>query len=337
MPITAVHKDPEALTLTVVADFAAPLTRLWDAYSDPRQLEKFWGPPSYPATFTRHDMRVGGRSEYVMSPQAFDGAGAEGEESRGYWEFLDVKAPHSFEVRDGFCRPDGSPNTDLPSMRMVFTFEETESGSRLRTTTYFNSADELEQLLEMGMEEGMRSAMAQIDDVLADLRTFAADLPAAAQILSDTQVRIARVIRGSVQQVWDAHHDAALLRAWLLGPDGWSMTTCEPATAVGESYRWVWTQDGGEVSFGSSGEVLEMDAPHRAVTTEVMAGDGIPADAPGTLNEMTLTPVDGGTLLSVVITYPDATTRDIVLGTGMVSGMEASYQRLETEVLAGRG
>lgn len=337
MPVTAVHKDPEALTMTVIADFTASLARLWEAYSDPRQIEKFWGPPTYPATFTRHDMRVGGRSEYVMHPVADDGAAAEGAESRGYWEFLDVKAPHSFEVRDGFCRPDGTPNTEMPSMRMVFTFEETDAGSRLTTTTYFNSADELEQLLGMGMEEGMRSAMGQIDDVLADLRTFAADLPAAAQILNDTQVRVARVIRGSVQQVWDAHHDAALLRAWLLGPDGWSMTTCEPPAAVGDTYRWGWTQDGAEVSFGSTGEVLEMEAPYREVSTEVMAGDGIPEGAPGAVNEMTLTPVDGGTLLTLVITYPDATTRDIVLGTGMVDGMEASYLRLESEVLAGRG
>lgn len=66
MPITSVHKDSEALTMTVAADFAAPLQRLWDAYADPRQLEKFWGPPAYPATFTRHDMFPGGRSAYAM-------------------------------------------------------------------------------------------------------------------------------------------------------------------------------------------------------------------------------------------------------------------------------
>ena len=55
MPITSVAKDPENLTMTVIADFPVPLRRLWDAYVDPRQLEKFWGPPQFPATFTRHD------------------------------------------------------------------------------------------------------------------------------------------------------------------------------------------------------------------------------------------------------------------------------------------
>jgi len=162
MPITSVHKDAEALTMTVVADFAAPLERLWDAYADPRQLESFWGPPSYPATFTRHDMFPGGRSAYAM-------VGPEGDVSRGYWEFLDVKAPHSFEVRDGFCHADGTPNTAMPSMRMTFEFEATGSGSRLTTTTFFTTVGELRQLVDMGMEEGMREAMGQIDAVLADL------------------------------------------------------------------------------------------------------------------------------------------------------------------------
>jgi uncharacterized protein YndB with AHSA1/START domain len=60
-----------------------------------------------------------------------------------------------------------------------------------------------------------------------------------------------------------------------------------------------------------------------------MYGDGIPDDAPGTVNELTLTPVEGGTLLTLVVTYPDAATRDAVLGTGMVAGMETSYARLE--------
>lgn len=326
MPVTSVHKDPDALTMTVVADFAAPLERLWNAYADPRQLEKFWGPPTYPATFTRHDMFPGGRSMYAM-------VGPDGDVSRGYWEFLDVKAPYSFEVRDGFCRPDGTPNSDMPSMRMVFAFEATASGSRLTTTTYFDTVQELEQLLNMGMEEGMRAAMGQIDDVLADLRSFAADLPAAAEILSDTTVRISRVIRGSVDQVWAAHHDPDLLSRWLLGPDGWSMPTCETATEVGQNYRYVWHEDATGRSFGSTGELLEVASPYRAVTTERMYGDGIPEDAPSTVNELTLTPVDGGTLLSIVITYPDARIRDIALGTGMVDGMETSYARLERTVL----
>ncbi|MCW2528070.1 MAG: hypothetical protein JWM76_2930 [Pseudonocardiales bacterium] len=67
MPVTSVTKDAESLTMTVVADFDAPVRRLWDAYLDPRQLERFWCPRSFPAVFTRHDGCAGGRSEWVMT------------------------------------------------------------------------------------------------------------------------------------------------------------------------------------------------------------------------------------------------------------------------------
>jgi uncharacterized protein YndB with AHSA1/START domain len=320
MPITSVEKDLDAVTMTVVADFAASRERLWEAYTDPRQIERFWGPVEWPATFTRHDVFVGGRSTYVMT-------GPDGTRSAGFWEFLAVDEGHSFEVRDGFSGDDGEENTEMPSMRITFAFESTEGGSRLVTTTHFGSLEQLEQLLGMGMEEGMASAMGQIDDVLADLASFAAGRGTDTQILSDTQVRVTRIVRGSVEQVWQAHHDPELMKRWMLGPDGWTMPVCNVATSVGDSYRYEWEPaDTGEGErFGFEGELLESTPPHRSVTTERMIG----MDGPGTTNELTLTPRDSGTLLSLVITYPNAELRDIVLGTGMVDGMETSYARLE--------
>lgn len=320
MPITSVTKDPITLTMTIVADFSAPVQRLWDAYLDPRQLERFWGPPTYPALFTRHDAAEHGFSAYSMT-------GPDGDISRGYWQWLSVREPHSFEVLDGFALADGSPNTEMPSMRMTFEFEATETGSRVTITTVFNSADELASLMEMGMEEGTRQAMGQIDEVLADLHSFAADVPTAAQILSDTQVRVSRVIRGPIDKVWRAHHEKALLQKWLLGPDGWTMPVCDVAIAVGDSYRYEWAK--GDDRFGFEGELLESLAPFRAVTTERMIG--MPGD--GTTNEMTLTPLGDVTLLTILITYPNAELRDTVLATGMTDGMETSYRRLEADVL----
>src|SRR5690606_17551977 len=120
--------------------------------------------------------------------------GPNGETSAGYWEFVSVERPSSFEVVDGFANEDGTSNEGMPSMRMTFRFEATATGSRVTTTTYFSTVEQLEQLLAMGMEEGMRSAMSQIDDVVADLASFAAGLATEAQILSDTRVRISRII-----------------------------------------------------------------------------------------------------------------------------------------------
>lgn len=158
--------------------------------------------------------------------------------------------------------------------------------------------------------------------------TFAATLPTAAQILSDTQVRVSRVIRGTVDRVWRAHHEPELMKRWLLGPDGWTMPVCEVAHHVGETYRYFWEPEGEGEGFGFDGELLESNPVVREVTTEHMTG----TDYPSTTKELTLTPVTGGTLLSLVITYPNAEVRDMVLATGMTDGMETTYVRLENEL-----
>lgn len=173
-------------------------------------------PPGYPAEFTRHDAAEGGRSEYTMT-------GPDGDVSHCYWQWLAVEPHTSIEVLEGFATADSSPDAQMPSMRMTVAFETTQAGSRTTTTTHFNNVNELATLVDMGMEEGMRHSMEQMGEVLADLRSFSADLPVTAQILSDTKVRISRLINGSVDAVWRAHHEKELLQQWLLGPEGWSM------------------------------------------------------------------------------------------------------------------
>lgn len=321
MPVTSIVKDAESLTLTVHAEFAVNVSRLWDAYLDPRQIEKFWGPVEYPATFTRHDATPGGRSDYFMTSP-------EGEEFHGYWAWNEVVERKFFEVIDGFANADGSPNTQLPTTRTVFTFDPQPEGSKLTITANFDSADDLEQIIAMGMIDGTRSAMSQIEQVLIDLRNYAQTFSTEAQILSDTQIRVSRLIRGSQEQVWHAHHDAELMKRWLLGPDGWRMTECQLPTGPGETYRYWWEPDADVEGqgFGFTGECLVSTPQSYESFTEQM----INTDFPPTLNETTFTPTDGGTLLSIVITYPDAQVRDMVLATGMTIGMEASYSRLES-------
>lgn len=325
MPVTDVTTDPENLTMTLTAEVAASVDRLWEAFTDPRQLERFWGPPGYPATFTEFDLTVGGRARYRMtSPK--------GEEFHGVWEFLEIDGPRSFTALDSFANAAGEVVADLPTSRMVFVFEPTETGARLRNTTYFDSAEALEQVVAMGAVEGSTLAMNQLDKVLAGLRAYAAGKGTQTELLDDTHVRITRLIEGTRDLVWRAHHEPELLQQWLLGPDGWRMSACEVAPVVGGRYRYAWEPVGdteGE-AFGFDGETLLVDAPRRSVTTEHMTG----TDFPSTLNDLTLEEEDGATLITLVIEYPDKATRDMVLATGMTEGMEASYARLERTLVA---
>lgn len=162
MPITRVDKDLDAHTMTVVAEYDAPVERVWQLYADPRQLERFWGPPTWPATVVDHDLRPGDRVTYVMT-------GPEGEKSAGYWDVLEVEAPRRFVVNDGFADDTGQPNPDLPTTRMELELGERAGGGAIMTVlSTFASTDAMKQMIEMGMEEGMREAMGQIDGILTE-------------------------------------------------------------------------------------------------------------------------------------------------------------------------
>ena len=160
MPVTDVTKDTERRTFAITAEFAAPVERVWALYADPRQLEQVWGPPEYPATFVAHDLRPGGRMTYYMTSP-------EGERFAGYWDVDEVDHPSSFAFRDGFADADLNPNPDLPVSRNDYTFVATGESTRAVFTSTFDSAEDLQKVLDMGIEEGATSAINQIDGFLA--------------------------------------------------------------------------------------------------------------------------------------------------------------------------
>ena len=98
MTVTSVRKDPEALTMTLTAEFEASPARVWELWADPRQLERWWGPPTWPATFTTHDLAIGSRVEYHMT-------GPTGDEAHGYWDIVEAIR------RIGSSSSTGSPTT----------------------------------------------------------------------------------------------------------------------------------------------------------------------------------------------------------------------------------
>lgn len=160
MTLVSIEQDPEELTLTLVADFPAPPSRLWQVWADPRQLERWWGPPTWPATFTEHDLAVGGRSSYYMT-------GPDGERAHGWWEIVSVDEPRALEFEDGFADQDGAPAADMPVTRARVELTESAGGTRMTLVSRFATAEQMQQLAAMGMVEGMTLALGQIDDILA--------------------------------------------------------------------------------------------------------------------------------------------------------------------------
>ncbi|MGZ8741313.1 MAG: SRPBCC family protein [Nocardioides sp.] len=160
MSITDIHKDTEQLTMTVTAEYDVPADRAWQLWADPRQLERWWGPPTYPATVLEHDLSSGGQVGYAMT-------GPEGDQHRGWWKVLEVEPPRLLVIEDGFADETGAPNPEMPTMVMRVEFTDRPGGVTMTVASRFPSLEAMEQLITMGMEEGMKESMGQIDAVLA--------------------------------------------------------------------------------------------------------------------------------------------------------------------------
>jgi uncharacterized protein YndB with AHSA1/START domain len=152
MSVTGVHKDPAARTMTITSEFTAPVHRVWQLWADPRQLERWWGPPTHPATVVDHDLTPGGKVSYYVT-------GAEGDRMTGWWDVVAVEAPAwlAFEM--------GDPNIPTMTVRVDLA-ERPTGGTRMVIEVSFASPDDMDLLIGMGFAEGLTAAVTQIDALL---------------------------------------------------------------------------------------------------------------------------------------------------------------------------
>jgi uncharacterized protein YndB with AHSA1/START domain len=161
MTVTSVVKDLDRLTLTVVAEFDAPAERVWQLWADPRQLERWWGPPTHPATVEQHDLTPGGAVTYFLT-------GPAGETTRGWWRIASVDPPKSLEFTDGFADRNGTPRTDTATTTVQVQLSEHDGGTRMVVRSVFDSREHMERVVRLGADEIFALAVGQMDALLAE-------------------------------------------------------------------------------------------------------------------------------------------------------------------------
>jgi uncharacterized protein YndB with AHSA1/START domain len=160
MTVANIEKNHEDLTMTVTAEFDAPVERVWQLWEDPRQLERWWGPPTYPATFVDFDLIPDGDVNYYMTSP-------EGERFHGWWRFVAIKPPHTLEFEDGFSDNEGVRKPTMPITTVVVNLSKrVDGGTTMTIASQWSSLDQMNKMMKMGMEEGMRGALAQMDALL---------------------------------------------------------------------------------------------------------------------------------------------------------------------------
>ena len=168
MPVIDTSK--QETSFTIVSEFDAPIERVWQLWADPRKLERWWGPPGYPAVFMRHDFAVPGKSIYYMDSEDGTPASADGSDATSYaaWRFVSIEAPNALEIDNGFADETGEPVDGYAWNRFSVRLEPIDTGTRMTVETKFQTAEELEQMVGLGMLEGATAAATQIDAILAE-------------------------------------------------------------------------------------------------------------------------------------------------------------------------
>jgi len=152
--------------------------------------------------------------------------------------------------------------------------------------------------------------------------------PQALQVTArgDREIVMTRSFIAPRELVFRAFTEPALLKRWLLGPDGWSLAVCEIDLRVGGAYRYVWRRDSNGTEMGMAGVYREVSPPTRIVSTEKFDQAWYEGEAIGTVE---LDERDGITTITQTLLYESRNTRDAVLKSPMEEGVGASYDRLE--------
>lgn len=160
MPPTTFTSSPADASLTITIDLPTDLSTAWNLWADPRLLERWWGPPEHPCTFTTHEFHANGQATYYMDSPS-------GQRYHGWWRVIDVAPQQHISLIDGFGESFENPADEMPISTTTVTFTPNSEGTRILLTSTYESPEELQRALDLGMEEGFITAIAQIDALIA--------------------------------------------------------------------------------------------------------------------------------------------------------------------------
>lgn len=150
---------------------------------------------------------------------------------------------------------------------------------------------------------------------------------------SHSEILLQREFEAPRDAVFQALTEPNVLRRWLLGPPGWTMTICEVDLRPEGRYRYVWRHDADGATMGMGGEYREVTQPEHIVATECFDEPWYPGEA---ISMLELREENGRTIVANMLRYESQAARDVVLQSGMDHGVAASYDRLEKLLKEGK-
>lgn len=155
--------NKENNTLTIVREFAAGRQLVWDCHTKQEHLDQWFAPKPLTTKTKSMDFSNGGHWHYAMVTP-------DGEEYWGYSEYSDIRPIDSYRASDAFSDSTGKVNSDLPTAQWLVTFADKGENATVTTFVQYDSFDDLEKVLNMGMKEGMIATMEKLDEYLLRMK-----------------------------------------------------------------------------------------------------------------------------------------------------------------------
>jgi len=152
--------NKETRTVSVIREFAAELSLVWDAFTKPEILDQWWAPRPWVSKTKYMDFKVGGRRFYAMvSP--------EGEERWSIQKYTSISPKTNFKFFNAFADKDENP--ELPGSDWDLNFSYKEGTTTVRVSIYNESLARMEKMIEMGFSEGFKMTLNNLEDLLTQL------------------------------------------------------------------------------------------------------------------------------------------------------------------------
>lgn len=151
--------DKENKRINVEREFAAPLERVWDAWTRSELLDEWWAPKPYRSKTKTMDFREGGYWLYAM-------VGPDGKEQWCRADYKSIVPLKSFSLQDAFCDENGKITGDFPQAFWTNSFSSQSDSTLVRIVVEYKELADLEKYIEMGFKEGFTAGMENLDALL---------------------------------------------------------------------------------------------------------------------------------------------------------------------------
>jgi uncharacterized protein YndB with AHSA1/START domain len=151
--------DKEKNTITIKREFAAKRQMVWDCYTKSELLDRWFAPKPLTTKTKFMDFSEGGHWHYAMVEP-------NGQEFWGRTDYLTIHPIDNYTTLDGFCDDTGALNPQLPRSKWNVTFSDISTHTLVVTVVSYNSAEAIQQVVNMGLKEGLASTLERLDELL---------------------------------------------------------------------------------------------------------------------------------------------------------------------------